>query len=179
MYLLFKSSVRVWKSSTLLCLVLSLSLYFFTSSWAANRWKQLTRWCLSSQRKHFRNQQRDWLLLKSEKCLQQWLILRLFCSRSVRSRLFFRLTYSAVFIVFNCTFFSCSFWSSLSTSDLFCTSMMFWMIMYSSDNDWSKTWKRRSDLNKSLMSFCVATIFQVSLTRCIHVFSIKIFINIL
>ncbi len=171
--------MRVWKSSMLLCLVLSLSLCFFTSSWAADRWEQSTKWCLSSQRKHLRNQWCNWSLLKSEKHLQQWLILRLFCSWSVRSRSFLYLIHNAVSVVFNYAFFSCNFWSSFSTSDLFCTSMISQMIMYSSDSDWSKTWKQRSDLNKSLMSFCVVMIFWVSLMRCIHVFSIKIFINIL
>ena len=141
--------------------------------------EQLTRWCLSSQRKHFRNWWCNWSLLKSEKCLWWWLILRLFCSQSIRLCSFLCLTYSAIFIVFNCAFFSCSFWSSLSTFDLFCASMTSQMIMYSSDSNLSKTWKRRSDLNRLLMSFCVMMIFQVSLTRCVHVFSIEIFINIL
>ncbi len=73
----------VWRSSTFLCFVLSLSLRFFTSFWAADKWEQLTKWCSSSQRKHFRNycdwRWCDWLLSKSERLLRWWLILRLFC----------------------------------------------------------------------------------------------------
>jgi len=126
--LLFRSSVRIWRSSMFLCFVLSLSLHFFTSFWAADRWEQSTKWCSSSQRKHFKNlcnwRWCNWSLSKSERLLWRWLILRLFCSWSVRSRSFSRLTYSAVSVVFNCAFFSCSFWSLFLTSDLFCTSMI-------------------------------------------------------
>ncbi len=181
--LLFRSSVRIWKSSMLLCFVLSLSLHFFTSFWAADRWEQLTRWCSSLQRKHFKDccdwWWCNWSLSKFERLLQWWLILRLFCLQSVRLCSFSHLTYSAIFVVFNCTFFSCNFWSFFLTSDLFCTSMTSWMTVYSSNSNWSKTWKQHSDLNKLLMSFCIMMIFQVNLTRCVHVFSMKIFVDIL
>ncbi len=139
MCLLFRSSMKVWKSSTFLCFNLSLSLHFFTSFWAANRWEQSTKWCSSSQRKHFKNHCNwwwcNWSLSKLERLLWWWLILHLFCLWSVRLYLFSRLTYNAVSVVFNSAFFFCNFWSFFLISDLFCALIISWMTVYSSDSN--------------------------------------------